>query len=306
MNNIYSKAVEEALHQIPLFSYQAEPMVDVQNGIPLENKVPEPLNSAMTYSLLLPGKRLRPTILLASYHMFEAQWQQALPFACAIEMIHAYSLVHDDLPALDNDALRRGKPTNHCVFGENMAILAGDALLNTAYEIMLTSTIAQQNPANSLRAIGEIAKRSGALGMIAGQVMDVKQEGEKPTQDMVAYIHRHKTADLITASLVAGLMLAGADENSIQSISEYGQNLGIAFQLIDDLLDVQGTTEEIGKQVGMDEARGKLTWPAVVGIAQTRIDAKNYIDKALCCLQAFGNKGLFLQKLTIETLERTK
>lgn len=148
----------------------------------------------MRYSLLLPGKRLRPVLLLAAYHLLREDWENALPFACALEMIHTYSLIHDDLPAMDNDALRRGKPTNHRVFGENMAILAGDGLLNMAYETMLGSSFALEHPDRALRAAAEIARRAGVCGMIAGQIMDVKLEGHTPTKESVAYIHRHKRA----------------------------------------------------------------------------------------------------------------
>ena len=203
----YREAVEQALLQFPLLMQQGdEPVTQPQEGGWEADMPPQPLRSAMRYSLLLPGKRLRSVLLLAAYHLVRDDWEHALPFACAMEMIHTYSLIHDDLPAMDDDALRRGKPTNHRVFGEAVAILAGDGLLNLAYETMLSAPIAAERPEQALRAAGEIARRAGVCGMIAGQTADVTLEGHAPTAESVRYIHLHKTADLLTAPVVAGLM----------------------------------------------------------------------------------------------------
>ena len=205
----YQHAVEEALRQFPLLQQCGEEqVVEVDESSPAEGVPPQSLRSAMRYSLLLPGKRIRPVLLLAAYHLLREDWQSVLPYACALEMIHTYSLVHDDLPAMDDDALRRGKPTNHRVFGENMAILAGDGLLNMAYETMLNAPFTAEHPREAVNAMREIAMRAGVTGMIAGQTLDVKLEGHTPEVDSVRYIHLHKTADLLTAPVVAGLMLA--------------------------------------------------------------------------------------------------
>lgn len=236
--------------------------------------------------------------------MLREDWREVLPFACGLEMIHTYSLIHDDLPALDNDELRRGKPTNHIVFGENMAILAGDGLLNCAYETMLSCPFSAEHPAEALRAIGEIARRAGVSGMIAGQTLDVKLEGAKPEAPNVRYIHLHKTADLLTAPVTAGLMLAGASREQLEAAEAFGQNLGLAFQIQDDLLDLQGDVALLGKQTGMDAQRGKNTWPAVYGIEASQEAAKQAIANAMDALSVFGPVNEFLVNFTRSLLER--
>lgn len=304
--NRYQAAVEEYLASFELLQPAAqEPMTQVEEAVPAEGIIPQPLRSAMRYSLLLPGKRLRPVLLLAAYHLLKDDWQEALPFACALEMIHTYSLVHDDLPAMDDDKLRRGQPTNHLVYGENMAILAGDGLLNLAYETMLSAPLCEREPANALRAAREIARRAGVSGMIAGQTLDVKLEGSEPNRDNVRYIHLHKTADLLTAPVVAGLMLAGATEEQLEAGQQYGQGIGLAFQIVDDLLDIQGDVHKLGKETGMDEQRGKLTWPAACGVEQSRSDAIEAIRQAVQAVQLFGAKGDFLAELAQKSLVRS-
>lgn len=308
----YQQAVENALRELRLLqpsrdNADTQPLVtEVEVIPPQEGQVPQPLRSSMLYSLALPGKRLRPVLLLAAYALLSEDWQRALPFACAVEMIHTYSLVHDDLPALDNDEMRRGKPTNHRVFGEDIAILAGDGLLNMAYETMLSAPYCQEEPLAALAACREIAIRAGVRGMIAGQTLDVKLEGTVPMEAMVRYIHRHKTADLITAPAVAGILLAGGNEKQQRAAEEYGQNLGIAFQMVDDLLDTEGDAETMGKATGMDAARGKMTWPKVYGIDQTRQDANHAVERAIAALDVFGSRGAFLRTLAQETLVRVK
>lgn len=269
-----------------------------------ECAAPEPLRSAMEYSLMAGGKRIRPVMLLAACEAFGGNADEALPFACALEMIHTYSLIHDDLPAMDDDALRRGKPTNHRVFGENIAILAGDGLLNMAYETMLSAPFSTQHPECALPAIREIAERAGVRGMIAGQTLDVKLEGTAPTQDSVRYIHLHKTADLLTAPITAGLMLAGANEEQLEAGRKYGLGLGFAFQIEDDLLDLEGDVAQLGKDTGMDAQRGKMTWPAVFGVEQSRIDAQKAVSDAVDALSVFGEKADFLCDLARQTLVR--
>ncbi len=304
--NQYQAAVEEALLAFDLLApAEVEPMTEVEAEIPAEGVIPQPLRSAMRYSLLLPGKRLRPVLLLAAYHLLREDWREALPFACALEMIHTYSLVHDDLPAMDDDKLRRGQPTNHLVYGENMAILAGDGLLNLAYETMLSAPLCQKDPANALRAAREIAYRAGVRGMIAGQTLDVKLEGSAPSRENVRYIHLHKTADLLTAPVVAGLLLAGATEEQLEAGRQYGQGIGLAFQIVDDLLDIQGDVHKLGKETGMDAQRGKLTWPAVCGVEQSRKDALEAVAQAVNAMQLFGPKGDFLAQLAQKSLVRS-
>ena len=262
---------------------------------------PEPLRGAMRYSLLAGGKRLRGVLCLASCEMAGGCAQDALPFACALEMIHAYSLIHDDLPAMDNDTLRRGKPTNHVVWGEAVAILAGDGLLTHAFEIMSASP----HP-NALGALREVAKAAGVSGMLAGQTLDVTLEGEAPTKEIVQRIHLGKTAALMTAPVTAGLMLAGAAPESLAAGRAFGQHLGLAFQIVDDLLDVEGSAALMGKTPGKDEKEGKLTWPACVGVKQAHLDAKAHIEKAVQALKPFGDQAWFLRELALSSLHRAQ
>ena len=268
-------------------------------------EIPAKLFETMDYSLSAGGKRLRPVLLLAACDTLGGNVDEALPFACALEMIHTYSLIHDDLPAMDNDDLRRGRPTNHKVFGEGMAILAGDGLLSAANELMLRAAV-QMGDLRGVRAAEAIARRAGVTGMVAGQVMDVTGEGSQPTLEKVDYIHRHKTADLLTAPIEAGFILAGADEAAVAAGCEYGMNLGLAFQMVDDLLDVEGDAATLGKTPGKDAAEGKLTWVAVKGIEATREDAKAAVEKAVQALERFGGDALFLKNLAQTTLGRVQ
>lgn len=267
--------------------------------------IPEKLLASMTYSLAAGGKRLRPVLLLAACDMAGGDVQAALPFACALEMIHTYSLIHDDLPAMDNDDLRRGKPTNHKVYGEDVAILAGDGLLSAAMELMLRAACGMQD-LRGARAAEAIARRAGVTGMVAGQTVDVTEEGSEPTVERVSYIHAHKTADLLTAPMEAGLILAGADEEHIQAGVRYGYHLGMAFQMVDDLLDVEGDAALMGKNTGMDAALGKLTWVAAVGVHQTRQDAAEHIRQAMEALGIFGETVNFFKDLAQSTLVRVQ
>lgn len=301
----YQEAVEAALRTLPMLDCAGdEPVTEAIELNPAEHLPPQPLRSAMRYSLLLPGKRIRPALLLAAYHLLKEDWESVIPFACALEMIHTYSLVHDDLPAMDDDALRRGKPTNHRVYGENMAILAGDGLLNMAYETMLNAPFAAQHPAETVNAMREIARRAGVCGMVGGQTLDVKLEGHVPSRESVRYIHLHKTADLLTAPLTAGLMLAGATDRQLEAGRVYGQGIGLAFQIVDDLLDLEGDALAMGKETGMDAQRGKMTWPAVWGVEQSRKDAEAAVAEAVQAILQFGEKGEKLAEFARKTLVR--
>ena len=222
------------------------------------------LADAMRYSLEVGGKRLRPSLLLASCEFAGGNIDEALPYALALEYIHTYSLIHDDLPAMDNDDLRRGKPTNHKVYGEAMAILAGDGLLSTAAEIVTGSPLDHSDDPvklkNHIRAAHEIISRAGASGMIAGQTADIKGEKLEPTAELIRFIELHKTADLITAPVRAGMMLAGADEDMLERFTVYARDIGVAFQILDDILDIEGDQALLGKTLGKDAEQGKCNY----------------------------------------------
>ena len=255
--------------------------------------IPSPLWEAMSYSLEAGGKRIRPALLLAACETAGGDSSLALPFACALEMIHTYSLIHDDLPAMDNDDLRRGQPTNHKVFGENVAILAGDGLLNAAAELMAVSAV-KMDDMRGIRAMEIIMRHAGVTGMIAGQSEDVTSEGQEPREDIVRYIHEHKTADLLEAAVEAGLALAGAEETEIAAGREYALHLGLAFQMTDDLLDVTGSADRLGKSTGKDQEQNKMTWVALKGVEGTAEDARREIALAKEALNAMpGDTALF-------------
>lgn len=253
----------------------------------------------MRYSLLAGGKRLRGILALASCEMAGGHAQDALPFAMAIEMIHAYSLIHDDLPAMDNDTMRRGKPTNHVVYGDAMAILAGDGLLTDAF--MLMSSV--QNP-RAMDALHEVAAAAGSQGMVGGQALDMQKGAPYEGLEAVRAIHRKKTGCLLKAPVIAGLLLGGADERQLEAGQRFGQHLGVAFQIIDDLLDLIGDEKTLGKHLGKDQAEEKMTWPSVVGQEQAHLDAKYETDAALEALSAFGGRAAFLCELTKSMLHR--
>lgn len=267
--------------------------------------IPVKLFTAMSYSLEAGGKRLRPVLLLAACDAAGGSLDAALPFACALEMIHTYSLIHDDLPAMDNDDLRRGKPTNHKMFGEDVAILAGDGLLSAAMELMLRAAC-RMDDLRGVRAAEAIARRAGVTGMVAGQIIDVTEEGSTPTLEKVQYIHAHKTADLLTAPLEAGLLLADAAEETVHAGIDYGYHLGMAFQMVDDLLDVTGDAAILGKNTGMDAALGKLTWIAVRGVTATRQDAEEHIRHAAEAAEKLLDGANFFKDLAQSTLERVQ
>ena len=256
--------------------------------------IPSPLWEAMSYSLQGGGKRIRPVLLLAACEMAGGHAETALPFACALEMIHTYSLIHDDLPAMDNDDLRRGQPTNHKMFGEGIAILAGDGLLNAAAELMACSAL-KMGDFRGIRALEIIMRHAGVTGMIAGQSEDITSEGEDPRESMVRYIHEHKTADLLEAAMEAGLALADAREEEISAAHEYARHLGLAFQMTDDLLDVTGNEDQLGKSTGKDLEENKMTWVALKGIKGTEKDAAEEIRLAQEALKTLPwDTGFFI------------
>ena len=266
-----------------------------------ENKL---VVDAMQYSLFAGGKRLRPVLTLAAAEMMGAPASVALPYACAIEMIHTYSLIHDDLPAMDDDDLRRGKPTNHRVFGEGMAVLAGDGLLNLAYEIMLQDVLTQKEPQKFLLAMNEIAAAAGINGMIGGQTADLINEGKQVSAETLGYIHRHKTGALLAASLTAGAYAAGADEATARKLNRAGHALGLAFQIRDDLLDLEGDADEIGKPVGSDLRNEKATYPAIHGTEASREKVRSLTHEALAIFDEFGERSAFLTALSTYLITR--
>jgi len=265
--------------------------------------MPEKLEESMAYSLAAGGKRLRPVLLLASCETAGGNSDEAMPFACAVEMIHTYSLIHDDLPALDNDDLRRGKPTNHVKFGEAGAILAGDGLLNTAAEIMARAAV-QMNDTRGIRAMACIMRHAGVSGMIGGQSVDVASEKMEPTEEIVTYIHRHKTADLLEAAVEAGMILAGASQEMTESGQQFARHYGMAFQMTDDLLDVTGDAKLMGKNTGMDAEQKKMTWVSLKGLEKTRKDAENEVRLAFEALDRLPWDMSIHRELTGSLIDR--
>lgn len=255
--------------------------------------------TSMRYSVFAGGKRLRPMLMWEAAKLFDKDWESVKEFACALEMIHTYSLIHDDLPAMDNDDLRRGMPTNHIKFGEDIAILAGDALLNKAFEVAVRS----KND-NALKALKILSDSSGTEGMIGGQVVDLQSEGKTIGLDELQYIHSLKTGALIRCACTIGAILAGADESAVNAMDEYAKNLGIAFQIRDDILDVKGNAETLGKPIGSDEESDKNTYVKLCGIEKSEELVKEYSQKAKNALSPFGNKADFLLKLTDYLIDR--
>jgi geranylgeranyl diphosphate synthase type II len=253
---------------------------------------PERLSESMRYSLLAGGKRIRPALCLAACELVGGDMETAMPTACALEMIHTMSLIHDDLPSMDNDDFRRGKPTNHKVYGEEMAILAGDALLSHAFEYIGRETKGV-SAEKVLRVIVDVGKCVGSEGLVGGQVVDILSEGAGPenvTIETLQYIHAHKTGALLEVSVTAGAILGGASEEQIGKLERYAQNIGLAFQVVDDILDCTASSEELGKTAGKDEAVGKTTYPSLVGMEESKRIAAELISKAKAELEGFDAK----------------
>jgi geranylgeranyl diphosphate synthase, type II len=277
--------------KLPEFFEEDRLAVDAQLGrlIPAETVQPHSIHQAMRYSVFAGGKRIRPILCLETARIFEANVSASLYPACAIEFIHTYSLIHDDLPALDNDDLRRGKPTCHKKFGEAAAILAGDALLTLAFE---TLALAPVTPDRRVAMAGEIAGAAGTVnGMVGGQVADLEAEGKQVGPEMLEYIHRSKTAALIRASVTSGALCAGAHADDVKRLRSFGETIGWAFQVVDDILDVEESSAALGKTAGKDIAQQKATYPAVFGLERSHKFAKELADKALNELKHFGDRA---------------
>jgi geranylgeranyl diphosphate synthase type II len=262
------------------------------------------LLEAMRYSLLAGGKRLRPILALAACEAVGGALDAALPYACAMEMIHTYSLIHDDLPCMDDDDLRRGRPTNHKVYGEALATLAGDGLLTDAFKVLARGGAQAASPAVLLETIAELAEAAGSAGMVGGQVIDLLGEGRALGLAELEVMHRRKTGALFVAAVCGGARLGGANQAQLAALREYARSLGLAFQVIDDVLDVEASTEAIGKRTNKDGARGKSTYPALMGVERARELAHNLIAQATDALREFDNRAEPLRALAAYAVER--
>jgi len=276
----------------------------------LRQCLPEPeafsmrLFDAMQYSLFSGGKRLRPILLVSTANLFSGgDGALVRDFACAVECIHTYSLIHDDLPAMDNDDLRRGRPTCHIEFSENLAILAGDALLTLAFELMSRPS-APERRQRQLEALNEVAVKAGCLGMVGGQCADVLASGGDGGEQLVRFIHARKTGALISASIAAGAILAGASDSEVESLCNFGDKIGLAFQITDDLLEIDGDTKTLGKSVGSDVKNNKITYPAVVGIDRARSEAQKTVAESLGFLERFGERAAVLNGIAHFFIDR--
>ena len=273
--------------------------------LPREEGLQKTVIEAMNYSVLAGGKRLRPLLMRETFKLFNGDGQIVEPFMAAIEMIHTYSLVHDDLPAMDNDMYRRGKLTTHAKYGETMGILAGDGLLNLAFEVAATAFDISCDK-NCARALSILAKNAGIYGMIGGQVVDIESENTDADISTLNFIHENKTGALIAAAMTIGAVLAGASEYEVDKIEKIAYNIGIAFQIQDDVLDVISTTEELGKPVGSDEKNHKVTYVTLVGLEESQKQVKKMTDEAIELLHSLEFKNQFLEDLLIYLIDRKK
>ena len=276
----------------------------LDNLLPPAHAKPATIHKAMRYSLFAGGKRIRPALCLAAAAACGGDDANAMPLACAVECIHTYSLIHDDLPAMDNDDFRRGKPTNHKVFGEGIAVLAGDALLTQAFEIAAQVKGWPRYPHQTI--VLEIAKASGSLQLVAGQVADLEGEGKKLSVNELRYIHERKTSALLCCAVRLGGMSANCTTAQLKALTDFGYHVGLAFQVIDDILDVTQTSEQLGKTAGKDVAEQKATYPAIVGLEKSRKIAENLTTKAFAALKMFKGKAIALEALAEFLLKRDK
>jgi geranylgeranyl diphosphate synthase type II len=275
--------------------------------LPPENMVPETLHKAMRYSVFAGGKRMRPVLCLAAAKAVGSATQALLAAACGLELIHTYSLIHDDLPAMDNDDYRRGKLTNHKVYGDAIAILAGDALLTLAFQLIAESGRDGSAPPQVVtQVLKEVAEAAGSLGMIGGQVIDIESENKMIDQDTLNYIHTHKTGALFKASVRSGALLGGATDSQLAQLTRYAECLGLAFQITDDILDVEGDSAKLGKTVGSDERKKKSTYPARYGLTESKQLARQSVDEAIAALQGFDERADILRYIAGYLLDRTK
>ena len=269
--------------------------------LPSDDREPPSVHRAMRYSVMAGGKRLRPVLVIAGAEAVGGHADTVMPTACALELIHTYSLIHDDLPAMDDDDYRRGRLTNHKVFGEAIAILAGDALLTLAFELIARSP---SDPRALCEVLASVAEAAGTRGMVGGQVVDIESEGKTVSGETLEYIHRHKTAALIRVSLCSGALLAGATRAQTEAIRTAGEDLGLAFQIVDDILDVEGSLAELGKTAGSDERKKKVTYPALYGLEVSRAKAHALIEHAHAALAPLGSPAEPIRALAAFIIER--
>ncbi len=279
---------------------------ELEACLPGADTLPVTLHKAMRYSVFAGGKRIRPVLMIAACEAVGGDAEVVLPAACAIEMIHTYSLIHDDLPAMDDDDFRRGRPTNHRVFGEATAILAGDALLTEAFILLSDPQRHAGVPADVCgRVLHTIARCAGSQGMVGGQVVDMESEGKSIDLPTLQYIHTRKTGALILASIQAGALLGGADETALAALSRYGEAAGLAFQIADDVLDVVGDQEVLGKDVGSDQERGKATYVALLGLDEARLRSRELRDLAVAALAPLGEPAEPLRRIAHYIVDRS-
>lgn len=273
--------------------------------LPQETEYPDIIFKAMRYSVFAGGKRLRPILVLETCKLLGGNVEEAMDYACALEMIHTYSLIHDDLPALDNDNFRRGRLTNHRAFGENIAILAGDALLSHAFEVMANAAV-KDTTGRGIKAMQAIAHGAGVFGMVSGQVVDVINDGKKVDERTLDFIHKKKTGAMIEGAFLAGAHLGGADEGVLEVLQSAAEKIGLAFQIQDDILDVTGTMEELGKPIHSDERNEKNTYVSLYGLEASQKAVEDLSREAIAQLEVFGARSEFLVALTQYLVKRRK
>jgi len=279
----------------------------LEGYLPKEGEFTGTLHRAIRYSLFASGKRIRPILAIAAYEAAGGCGDVVLPFACAIEMIHTYSLIHDDLPSMDNDDYRRGKPTCHKVFGEAIAILAGDALLTEAFNLMTKQHLSDSECKDGLlllNLVNEVAWAAGLSGMVAGQVVDIESEGKEVDLPTLEYLHTHKTGKMILASIRVGARLGEADNEMLKRITRYGERIGLAFQIADDILNVEGKAEKLGKSIGTDRLKKKATYPSLLGLEESKRRATELVQLALDALSPFGPEANPLREIAAFIVKR--
>ena len=297
-DNVQKIPPEEATFNLAAYLKERQKLCDnaLDQSIPVI--YPEKIYEAMRYSLLAGGKRIRPILCLATCEMMGGTIEMAMPTACAVEMIHTMSLIHDDLPAMDNDDYRRGKLTNHKVYGEDVAILAGDGLLALAFESVAIQTPQSVKREVVLQVIARLGRALGAGGLVGGQIVDLESEGKSDISlETLNFIHKHKTAALLEACVVCGGLITNASSEDVQRLTRYAQNIGLAFQIIDDILDITSTQEQLGKTAGKDQKAQKITYPSLWGLEESRSKAQELVKAACVELEPFGDRAKPLQAL---------
>jgi len=297
-NNVQKTPPEEATFNLAVYLRERQKLCDTALDQAIPIIYPEKIYEAMRYSLLAGGKRVRPILCLATCEMIGGTVEMAMPTACAVEMIHTMSLIHDDLPAMDNDDYRRGKLTNHKVYGEDVAILAGDGLLALAFEFVAIQTPQSIARELVLQVIARLGRALGAAGLVGGQVVDLESEGKSDISlETLNFIHEHKTAALLEACVVCGGIIAGASSEDVQRLTRYAQNIGLAFQIIDDILDITATKEQLGKTAGKDQKAQKVTYPSLWGLEESRLKAQELVKAACAELEPFGEKAKAMEAI---------